>query len=237
MFTTVNLTRRYRVGSAGRALVALLVAGAVQPDFAANPTTLVFDSPEQAAVALYTAVKDDDQENLERLIGPLSSSDEVAKDKADREQFVRKYSEMHRLLRQPDGTTVLYIGAENWPFPVPLLAANGKWRFDVDAGTREMMFRRIGEDETAAVQTCVNIAHGTKAPAESLQGYQFRVLNASRGTVFVAYPSEYGVTGIMTFAVTPGGAVYEKDLGPNTPQIAQGMTRYKPDRTWNVAKQ
>ena len=43
------------------------------------------------------------------------------------------------------------MGAENWPFPVPLSLDHGKWRFDVDAGAQEVVFRRIGENETAAV--------------------------------------------------------------------------------------
>src|SRR5882724_3611418 len=67
---------------------------------------------------------------------------------------------MHRLVREPDGTTVLYIGAENWPFPIPLVSKNGAWYFDSDAGTQEILFRTIGEDETTALQVCHVLAQG-----------------------------------------------------------------------------
>ena len=62
-----------------------------------------------------------------------------------------KDSEMHGLVREPDGTRVPYIGAEYWPTPVPLVWNDGKRRFDVDAGARESMFRRIDEDEATGM--------------------------------------------------------------------------------------
>ena len=53
----------------------------------------------------------------------------------------------------------------------------------------------------------------------------------------MAYPSEYGSTGVMTFAATPDGTVREKDLGPKTVERAQAMKQYKADRTWRVPEQ
>jgi len=237
MLTTTNVRLLSRLGSTALGLIALAMPGAVQHSFAADTSSPSFESPEQAVIALYTAVKNDDQANLERLIGPLASSDEIARDKADREQFLRKYSEMHRLARQPDGTTILYVGAENWPFPVPLLEAHGRWRFDEAAGTREVTFRRIGEDENAAIQTCLDVENGATLPEKSVNGYQFRAMKTSSGTVALAYPTEYGMTGIMTFAATPAGVIYEKDLGPNTASIAPAMTVYKRNRSWHLTSQ
>jgi hypothetical protein len=49
----------------------------------------------------------------------LVSSDDNAQDTLDRERFVQKYQEMHRLVRDPGGVAVLHVGAENWPFPIP----------------------------------------------------------------------------------------------------------------------
>jgi hypothetical protein len=193
------------------------------------------------------------------LIGPLASSGPMVQHKADRERFIRKYSEMHQLSRERDGTTVLYVGAENWPFPVPLVSKAGKWRFDIDAGTREIMFRRIGENETSAIEACrliarssgvrdahtsdtaiaeyvQRIAGAANPPAEAFHGYRFQLRRTSAADVVVAYPSEYGSTGVMTFAIDTHGAVYEKDLGPKTAELAQAMTHYKPDRTWHVAE-
>ena len=52
------------------------------------------------------------------------------------------------------------------------------------------------------------------------------------GFALVAYPAEYGNSGVMTFLVNHQGNVYEKDLGPNTARIAAGMTAFNPDNTW-----
>lgn len=82
-----------------------------------------------------------------------ASSDEQ-QDRLERDQFCKKYQEMHRLVQEPDGSTVLYIGAENWPFPVPLVSKNGAWYFDSDRGKREILFRRIGENEATAIAVC-----------------------------------------------------------------------------------
>src|SRR5947208_14416917 len=77
---------------------------------------------------------------------------------------------MHRLVREPDGTTVLYIGAENWPFPIPLVSKNGAWYFDSDSGKQEIMFRRVGENEATAIEVCEEFAmakNGADAKAAS----------------------------------------------------------------------
>jgi hypothetical protein len=52
------------------------------------------------------------------------------------------------------------------------------------------------------------------------------------GFALVAYPAQYGVSGIMTFIVNHDGVVYEKDFGPNTAATAQSMTKFNPDKTW-----
>jgi hypothetical protein len=52
----------------------------------------------------------------------------------------------------------------------------------------------------------------------------------------VAWPVDYGDTGIMTFIVSHDGVVYEKDLGPNSAAIAGAMTRFDPDSTWQKAE-
>src|SRR2546430_17385779 len=86
------------------------------------------------------------------------------------ERFGQKYQEMHRLVREPDGTTVLYIGAENWPFPIPLVSKNGAWYFDSDSGKQEIMFRRVGENEATAIEVCEEFAmakNGADAKAAS----------------------------------------------------------------------
>jgi hypothetical protein len=137
--------------------LASLVVGSSQLSLAQSSGPENFSSPWKAINALFEAVGDSDEEGVERILGAgkevTSSSDEI-KDKLDRERFSEKYQEMHRLVREPDGSTVLYIGAENWPFPVPLVSNNGAWHFDSDTGMQEILFRTIGENETTAIQVC-----------------------------------------------------------------------------------
>jgi len=86
-----------------------------------------FPSAEQASL-LYTAVKDDDEASITRILGggkDLVSSGDDLEDKHERRLFAQKYEEMHRLVEEPDGTTLLYVGAENWPFPIPLMSNRG----------------------------------------------------------------------------------------------------------------
>jgi hypothetical protein len=55
------------------------------------------------------------------------------------------------------------------------------------------------------------------------------------GLALVAYPAEYGSSGIMTFIVTLDGVVYEKDLGPKTTTVAPALTKRSSDSSWHVA--
>ena len=146
-------------------LALLLVAGFAGSSFAQDAQPKKFASPWEAANALFEAAQKQDEQALEAILGAgkevTSSSDEVG-DKLEREQFSKKYQEMHRLVRELDGNTVLYVGAENWPFPVPLVSKNGVWYFDSKAGKEEIKFRRIGENEATAIQVCEEFATAKK---------------------------------------------------------------------------
>jgi len=143
--------------------LVLLVIGISQSSLAQKSRPETFSSPWKASSALFQAVQNSDEEALERILGAgkevTSSSDEI-EDKLERERFSQKYQEMHRLVREPDGTTVLYVGAENWPFPIPLVSKDGAWFFDSDTGTQEILFRTVGENETSALQVCHALAQG-----------------------------------------------------------------------------
>src|ERR1700736_6759253 len=132
-------------------MLVILVRSSIAQD--TQPT---YASAEQATQALYDAVQNNNEQTILKIMGgrkELASTGDELEDKADRKQFATKYQEMHRLVRQSDGTTLLYIGAENWPFPVPLVSENAKWRFDPDAASEELLYRRIGENETVAIHT------------------------------------------------------------------------------------
>jgi hypothetical protein len=147
---------------------ALLSIGQAQLSLSQTSQPKTFSSPGEAGNALFQAVQNEDERSLEAILGAgkevTSSSDEV-EDKLEREQFGQKYKEMHRLVQEPDGSTVLYIGAENWPFPIPLVANNGEWHFDSDRGKQEILFRRIGENETAAIEVCQEFVMAKNASA------------------------------------------------------------------------
>ena len=52
------------------------------------------------------------------------------------------------------------------------------------------------------------------------------------GFAFVAYPAEYGNSGVVTFIINRNHVLYEKDLGQTTKEIATGMTEFNPDSSW-----
>ncbi|HWY54842.1 MAG TPA: DUF2950 family protein [Terriglobales bacterium] len=139
----------------------LLVVGFEGSSFAQEPPSKTFSSPGEASNALFQAAQNADEQTLEAILGAgkeVTSSNDEVEDQLEREQFTKKYQEMHRLVREPDGSTVLYIGAENWPFPIPLVSENGNWHFDSKTGTEEILFRRIGENETTAIEVCEEFA-------------------------------------------------------------------------------
>src|SRR2546426_8305189 len=167
---TTNLTpktsaRPRLIWMVALAVSALLTLGYARLSFGQRSEPKTFSSPGEASNALFQAVKNEDEQALEAILGAgkevTSSSDEV-EDKLERERFGQKYQEMHRLVREPDGTTVLYIGAENWPFPIPLVSKNGAWYFDSETGKQEILFRRVGENEATAIEVCEEFATAKK---------------------------------------------------------------------------
>jgi hypothetical protein len=146
------------------AVLLLLVIRYDRPSSAQESEPKTFSSPEQACNALFDAVQKNDEQALESILGgkDISSSSDEVEDRLERERFTQKYQEMHRLVREADGSTVLYIGAENWPFPVPLVSIQGRWYFDSKAGMQEIRFRQVGEDEVTALRICDDFVKAKK---------------------------------------------------------------------------
>jgi hypothetical protein len=135
------------------------------PSFAQQSAPTAFQSPAEASQTLFQTVQRGNGEAIAKILGgpsELAFSGEAAQDKLDRDMFVQKYQEMHRLGRDADGSETLYIGAENWPFPIPLVEKNGAWRFDSVAGLKEVRFRRIGENELTAIEICHELVAAEK---------------------------------------------------------------------------
>jgi hypothetical protein len=293
-------------------LAALL--SAQQP--AAQPTgqpasEKLFATPQEAAQALVDAAGQNDTAALLKLFGPqgadIVKSGDPAEDKDSRAEFARRVHEKMEVQMEPSNPNraVIIAGNQNWPFPVPLLRTKaGQWRFDSARGRVEILARRVGRNESVAIDVCrayveaqmeyasqdrdangvleyaqrivsspgkknglyfegepenlVPKAFADAAAAMAAEGkkpvpyhgYYFRVLTAQGpdapggartyivkgqmigGFALMAYPAEYGVSGIKTLIVNHRGVVYEKDMGAATGTLAQQMTRFNPDKTW-----
>jgi hypothetical protein len=166
-----TFTVRLAVGFTSTVILLLLVglllavAGFAGSSVAQVSQPKTFSSAAEASDALFQAAQKEDEQSLEAILGAgkeVTSSNDEEEDKLEREQFSKKYQEMHRLVQEADGTTVLYIGAENWPFPVPLVSQNGAWYFDSESGAQEILFRRIGENEDVAIEVCEEFAIAKK---------------------------------------------------------------------------
>jgi len=127
---------------------------------AAAPGVETFDTPERAAAAIVEAARAFDVSALRRMLG--AGGDEVifvTHDAQDRERaasFAAQAAEKTRVAVDPKSgqKAVLFVGEEDWPFPVPMVKRSGRWLFDTKAGRRELMFRRIGANELDAIEVC-----------------------------------------------------------------------------------
>jgi hypothetical protein len=278
-----------------------------------------FASPDDAGNALMEAAKSGDQNAVLAIFGAdakeLIYSGDATQDNNSRNAFVTAYGTMHRWRKLTNGEQALLVGADNFSFPIPLKKSqDGRWYFDAAAGKEEILNRRIGRNELAAIDACVAVTEaqaeyrsqphdgentrqyalkfisdagkhnglywespegepksplGPLAAAASAEGYgvkqnksptpfhgyDFRILtkqggNAAGGAkdyiingrmvggfALVAYPAEYGNSGVMTFITNQDGVLYQKDLGKDTSKIATEMTEFNPDRSWQQVEE
>ncbi len=138
-------------------LAALLVAGAASvTTVAAASQQATYKSPQEAVEALVAAVKSGGIDSIVAVLGDkgreLASSGDAVADAAARERFGSAYAESHDLKTEGDARAVLLIGKDEFPFAIPIVADAGAWRFDTEAGVLEILDRRIGENELAAIE-------------------------------------------------------------------------------------
>jgi hypothetical protein len=299
-------------------LLALLAIFSAACGKSEQPSITTFNTPDDAGNALIAAAKSGDRVAVISIFGPeskqLISSGDAVEDKNAVAAFTSRYDVMHRWRKLQDGAQILLVGADNFPFPIPLKRdAGGKWFFDTAAGKEEMLNRRIGRNELAIIQVCGAAADAQtqyfsrlhdgattqqyamkfisdpgkqnglywksaegqpESPLGPLaayatsegytdkpdahtpfHGYYFRMLKGQsknapggakdylvdgkmvRGFAFVAYPAEYGNSGVMTFIINQDGLLLQKDLGKATAETATAMTEYDPDTSWNPVEQ
>ena len=256
-----------------------------------------FSSSAEALTAFIQAVRDGNTSELGAILGPgseqiVSSSDPVA-DKAGRESFLKSYDERHTLVPSRQDEFTLQVGNRRLAAAHPLAHTNGKWYWDGQEGKDEILYRRIGRNELAAINVCKGIVaaqhdyvasthdgqpagayaarivsepgkenglywevkegqpespagpliaqaaqegYDTSAKRTPYHGYYYRMLPATGGFGFIAFPADYRSSGVMTFLVNQNGVIYQKDLGDNTATIAEQIASYSPDKTWRVVK-
>jgi hypothetical protein len=134
----------------------LILATALIPvaSFAADAGS--FPSPQAAVDALVAAVKAGSTDGIVAVLGDegreLASSGDAVADAAARQRFTSAYDESHEVKEEDGSHALLIVGKDAFPFPIPIVAAAGAWRFDTPAGVEEILDRRIGENELAAIE-------------------------------------------------------------------------------------
>ena len=162
------MTRHYREWAATLAVVLSCLAGALVPAALAAGTTpakaqrlvqQIYATPDAAVQALVAAIRLNDTKRIYQVLGPgsgkvIRSGDPVADDQA-RDRFVAAYDKRSKIERGGDTQATLLIGDNDWPFPFPLVKSAGGWKFDAKSGANEILNRRIGRNELAAIQVCL----------------------------------------------------------------------------------
>ena len=138
-------------------LLACSAAFALGADKAPTAAQSTFDTPQAAADALIRAAEANDVPALVKLFGAegkaIVDSGDAVRDRNDRTKFAEKAKEKTAVSvdeKNPKRAT-LVVGNDDWALPLPIVEANGKWRFDVKEGRREILARRIGENELNAI--------------------------------------------------------------------------------------
>ena len=232
---------------------------------ASAPQQHTWDSPEAAVRGLLDGLQD--RRSCEELLGAegceLISHDA---DDADDFATMRQLAQQELQFADADGgRKIALLGSEHWPLPLPLVRDGDRWRFDIAAARDEIRSRRIGGDELQAIASLQDFVdeHQQSAPQAPaacrwgpMPGYRFRVLEAQgehapggarsyldeagklgHGFAVIAWPEDYGSSGVMTFQVNQIGIVFEKDLGAGTAAAAEQIARYDPDPSWDPVGQ
>jgi hypothetical protein len=297
-------------------LLAALVASAAPLAASAEPQS--FDTPDAAVDAVIAALDARDAEALLAVFGPENRdvifTGDDASDREDWRTFLANYQTLHRIAEDGDRAT-LYVGRDQWPFPVELVSANGQWQFDAPAAAEEIRLRRIGQNELDVIDLMHGYvraqalyrsqnpdgdglpsfasailssagshdglywpaapgepespigdfmaraaADGYEADGADLEpdpylGYYYRVLqkqgpNAPGGALdymangemvaghaLLAFPADYGESGVMSFMVGEAGIVYEADLGEDTLEVAGAIDSFDPGEGWTPVEE
>jgi hypothetical protein len=128
------------------------VSGVMNVDTALGQA--VFAKPEEAANLLTQALRDNDQELINQLLGadykevlPLETVDEE-----DVDNYLIAWDKFHTLLPEGENKVLIAIGESEWTLPIPITKGSSGWYFDIDDGLERMRIRRIGRNELSTIQ-------------------------------------------------------------------------------------
>jgi hypothetical protein len=172
--------RLQKIGPA--ALTGLTMAVLVFATTATAGAQQSFKTVAEAADALLNAVKSGDQRGILAVLGTdgagIASSGDKVEDAAARKRFTDAYDAKHQINMEGEQKAVLVIGDQDWPFPIPIVRKDDSWRFDTAAGREEILDRRVGRNELAAIQACLAYVDAQNDYAE--------LMRASTGTAAYA---------------------------------------------------
>jgi len=161
-----------------------------------------FKTAEEAVTALVNAAKNSDRKGILTVLGPdgagIASSGDEVEDAAARQRFTDAYDAKHQITMEGDQKAVLVIGDQDWPFPIPIVRTDDSWRFDTAAGRDEILYRRIGNNERAAMQACLAYVDAQNDYAELTRArtrtaaYAQRILSQPGQKDGLYWPTEAG---------------------------------------------
>jgi hypothetical protein len=118
-----------------------------------------YPDPTAATDALVTAARSGDVKAVLAVLGDRSKaflvSGDPVSDRAALSRFVELYDRSHELTSPDETTRALAIGDDAWPFPIPVVKGKTGWSFDTAAGEKEILARRVGQNELDVIQVCI----------------------------------------------------------------------------------
>ncbi len=148
----------------------VLATASARPALAETAAPLVgqaFATPDAAVASLIGTLRRGDDSALRAVLGPgsdklIHSGDHVA-DVETRKNFLARYDEKHALAPDGPDRMVLQVGPNDWPLPLPIVKAGGKWHFDSQLGAQELVDRRIGRNEITAIRSALAYVDAQKS--------------------------------------------------------------------------
>jgi hypothetical protein len=187
-----------------------------------------YATPEEAVAALETALKADDLNALHNIYGPnsdalLGSGDKIADHNA-RDRFLAEFEAAHRLQAEGDDRQVLIVGENDWPSPIPLVRADGRWHFDTEAGAQAIADRRIGENEIAAIGSLLAVVDAEHAYFELRHEYARRFLSNTgrQDGLYWQAEDDAAPSPLAALAATAEAEGYSLDPLQKTPALFRG---------------